>query len=163
MADLVNDTVNDWRKYLNEVIDQLENVLSKQVRLLCYFLLMESIAQDIAHYPDRGQQKTFIDFVLKYQTMYSYLELIDPVTFFYHVEKYFDNAVDLSDFIEGSNYRPKDRLIRDKAVLIREALSEIVGEEKAHNIANKHRYVDLLYRLDVGFHMNFRPRIFPFL
>lgn len=109
--------------------------------------LIESIAQDVADYPDKQQQKTFVHFVLKYQSLYSYLETVDPITLFYHSEKEIGDKVNLNDFIDGSVYEPQDKFIRDKADSIKEALCDTLGVQNADKMVGKHRYVDLLYRL----------------
>lgn len=145
--EFVKESVDDYRKYVDNVIFQLESVEDRAVRLLCYFSLIESIAQDVANYPDKQQQKTFVDFVLKYQSLYSYLEAVDPVTLFYHSEKEISDKVNLNDFIDGNVYEPQEKFIRDKADSIKGVLCDSFGAQNADKMVGKHRYVDLLYRL----------------
>lgn len=146
-SEFIKASVADYRIYVDNVIAQLESIEDRAVRMLCYFSLIECIAQDVADYPDKQQQKTFVDFVLKYQSLYSYLEAIDPVTLFYHLEKEIGDKVNLDDFVDGSVYEPQDKFIRDKADSIKETLRDAFGVQVANKMVEKHRYVDLLYRL----------------
>ena len=146
-SEFIKASVDDYRRYVDNVITQLESVEDRVVRILCYFSLIESIAQDVANYPDNQQQKTFVDFVLKYQSLYSYLETVDPVTLFYHLEKDISDKVNLNDFIGGSVYETQDKIVRDKADYIRGVLYNSFEKQNADKMLGKHRYVDLLYRL----------------
>lgn len=147
MKNFIKESVDEYRKYVDTVIAQVENVNDRAVKLLCYFSLIESIAQDVANYPIGQQQKTFVDFVLKYQSLYSYLENVDPVTLFYHVEDKIDKKFDLCDFEDVGVYGPQDTFISNQTNIIKDVLSNTIGEKSADEILKKHRYVDLLYRL----------------
>lgn len=130
MKNFIKESVDEYRKYVETVIDRVENVNDRAVKLRCYFLLIESIAQDVANYPIGQQQKTFVDFVLKHQSLYSYLENVDPVTLFYHVEEKIDKKFDLHDFVDGGVYEPKDTFIRNQANIIKDVLSNIIRRKK---------------------------------
>ena len=69
----VCNEVNELREYVKNTIEKVENIGSPQIQLLCYFSIIECLAQDVANYPDGGQQKIFTDFVLRYQDKYDYL------------------------------------------------------------------------------------------
>ena len=146
-TEIVKTSVEDWRNYAMNIIKDSVNILSKELRLLCYFSLIECVAQDIANYPERENQKAFVDFVLKYQTVYSFLEDPDPITLFYRVEQHIGQQCSLNNFIDGSVYSPNDQIIREKAKEIEISLKSVLGEEKTKKYIKNHRYIDLLYRL----------------
>ena len=58
----IKESIEDYRKYNNDILIQLDGVSNKGVKLLCYFSLIESIAQDLSNYPEREQQKTFVEY-----------------------------------------------------------------------------------------------------
>jgi hypothetical protein len=146
-SEIVKSAVEDWRTYALAILKDLENIPRKEMRLLGYFALIESIAQDVANYPERENQKAFTEFVLKYQTVCSFLKDVDPITLFYRVEHNINQQSSLDNFIDGSVYSPNDKIIRDKAKEIELTLKTVFGEEKSKRYINNHRYIDLLYRL----------------
>ena len=147
-TEFVKSSVNDWEKYIYSVVEQVENIESEVVKELCYFSIMESIAQDLSNYADNKKQKDiFTEFVLKYQNRYSFLELVEPVTLFYRREKDLSGFVSLNTIIEGGIYSPEDKVIRDTADAMEKVVKNLFKEEKANNLLKDHRYVDLLYRL----------------
>ena len=143
----IKESIEDYRKYNNDILIQLDGVSNKGVKLLCYFSLIESIAQDLSNYPEREQQKTFVEFVLKYQNKYLYHEFVYPITLFYHLENEIQDKINLLDLMDGQVYNPLDRSIRDKVDEIREVLEKNMAKEKVEKYLIKHRYVDLLYRM----------------
>lgn len=145
--EFVITSIEDWRKYANKIMDDVEKVKFKQIKLLCYFSIIDSIAQDIVNYSPKKQQQIFTDFVLQYQNGYDYLELVDPITLFYHYEEELKEKISLDDLIDGSIYDFNDRIIRELFSKIHETLVSKIGAEKADIKIKKHRYVDLLYRL----------------
>ena len=44
--EFVKMAVDDLKKYVNAIVESVENVQSQEVKLLCYFSLLESFAQD---------------------------------------------------------------------------------------------------------------------
>ena len=153
----VRSEAEEWRQYAKLTIEKVEKIESPQIQLLCYFSLMECLAQDVANYPNKGQHKTFTDFVLKYQNKYCYLGEIDPVTLFYHAEKNVGEVFNLGDFQEGALYCPTDSFIQNQAKILITKLTEVMGEEEEIKIAQKHRYVDLLYRMRCRLSHEFSP------
>ena len=145
--EFVKMAVDDLKKYVNAIVESVENVQIQEVKLLCYFSLLESFAQDEANYPDRGMQKTFTEFVIEYQNICSYITSVDPVTLFYHVENNLNGAADLSEFVDGGVYCPTDQFVRNKADSLLKKIEEVLGKKKREKLECQHRYVDLLYRM----------------
>ena len=137
--EFVEESINDWRNYANKVIEAVENSEMKQIKLLVYFSLMDCIAQDLENYPKGGQQNTFTKFILKYQKGYDFLELVDPITLYYHFEEKLTPYVNLEELEEATCYDVNDTPIRSLA----DKMSVLLDDDKL----KKHRYVDLLYRI----------------
>lgn len=147
-TEFVQGSINDWKKYIYSVIEKIENVDSEIVKELCYFSIMESIAQDLSNYiVDRKQHDIFTEFVLKYQDRYSFLELIDPVTLYYRKENELSPIASLENIIPGGMYSPEDHAIRNTADKIEKAIKTLYKEKEAKKLLIEHRYVNLLYRL----------------
>lgn len=147
-TEFVKESVNDWKKYIYSVVEQVERVESEIVKELCYFSIMESIAQDLSNYDiDKNQKDIFTEFVLKYQDKYSFLELVDPVTLYYRKEEKLSSIVSLVNIIDGGVYAPKDHVIRNTADNIEIAVKKLFEDKYAKRLLKDHRYVDLLYRL----------------
>lgn len=145
--EFIKKEVEDLRKYVYKIVENVENVQNKEVKLLCYFSLLESFAQDVANYPDVGMQKIFTRFVIRYQNICSYIEFVDTVTLFYHVENELNGDVDLSEFVDGGVYHPTDQFVRNKASSLLIKIEEVLDKRKKEKLAWQHRYVDLLYRM----------------
>ena len=145
--DYVEYMVDSWKSWIAEIITELEKIKSNEIKLLTYFSIIDMMAQEYFNYPDRKNQKTFTDFVLVFQNKYDFLELVDPITLYYHVEDIVKNNVNLEELEDGSFYYPKTNIIRDKVADIRAILEPIKGVEFCDSIESKHRYVDLLYRI----------------
>lgn len=140
-------SIEDWRNYANKIMEDVEKVKFKQIKLLSYFSIIDSIAQDIVNYSSNKQQQIFTDFVLKYQEGYDYLELVDPITLFYHYEEELKEKISLDDLVDGSIYDFNDVIIRQLFSRIYGVLVCKIGVKQADINIKKHRYVDLLYRL----------------
>lgn len=140
-------SIEDWRKYANQIMDDVEKVKFKQIKLLCYFSIIDSIAQDIVNYSSNKQQEIFTDFILKYQKGYDYLKLVDPITLFYHFEEELKDQLSLNDLIDGRIYNFNDGIIRQLYNRIYRILVNKNGKDQVNKNIKKHRYVDLLYRL----------------
>lgn len=145
----VKYSVEEYRKYIHKIIDRLENIEPEIIRELCYFSIIESIAQDINNYPIRKLQDVFTEFVLKYQNKYNFLGLLDPVTLFYRKEKELSKYANLDDIQDGGVYFPEDKIIRQIAKQLKCVVMEKLNYKKdnAEKLLKEHRYVDLLYRL----------------
>ena len=145
--EFIADSVKDIRKYMMDKISDVENIKNDQIKLLCYFSLIESMAQDEAKYPYNGQQKAFTNFVIRYQDIYDFLEFIDPVTLYYHYQDELEMEVNLYDFIDdGGIYDIRDLNIRKLMEKTKIVLLQTKQVAEVNKMIEKHRYVDLLYR-----------------
>ena len=147
--EIVKHSVNQYRKYVYSIFHQLDDIEPVIIKELCYFSIMESIAQDIQNYPTKRLQDVFTEFILKYQNRYDFLELLEPVTLFYRKEEELSKYINLDCITDGGIYFPEDNVIRHMANEIESVVNEKLNYkgEKANKLLKNHRYVDLLYRL----------------
>lgn len=149
-AEIVNASIEDLRNFFTKIIDTVENIDSKPIKLLTYFSLIESIAQDVANYPLREQHIAFTNFVLKYQNSYTYLEDVDPVSLYYRTETYIGKEFNLNNLDDGMKYLPTHEIICKTTQKLKQKLISALGIERAKSYFQQHRYVDLLYRMRCG-------------
>lgn len=145
--EFIQFAIDDWRNYVMKIIEEVDTVEFEQIKLLSYFSIMESIAQDIANYPLHDQQHAFKDFVLKYQKGYDFLEYVDPITLFYHCEEDIKEEITLECLDDETIYYFDDEKIRDVNDKIYSILVRLKGEQSTNKIIEKHRFVSLLYRI----------------
>ena len=145
--DYVKFTVDSWKTWIGKTMEEIEKVGSSEIKLLTYFSIIEMLSQEYYNYPDKGNQKTFTNFVLKFQDKCDYLELIDPITLYYHVEEYIKDKINLDNLIDGGVYYVNSDVIRNKATEICLELETIINTKLCDTFERQHRYVDLLYRM----------------
>lgn len=146
--EFIQKSIDDWRNYANNIIEEVQNVKFKQIKLLSYFSIVESIAQDMANYPKMKQQKAFTDFVLKYQKGYDFLSFTDPITLYYRFEEELKEDVSLDEYLDdGGIYHFNCEALNKLIEKIRNTLLKTKSQDSINKIMLQHRYVDLLYRL----------------
>jgi len=139
--------IDDVRKFVTNQIDVIQKMNQPIHQMLVLFPLLEAFAQEYANYPNgKESSKAFVDFILRFQRSYDFLNDVDPVTLFYDCEKELDGCVNLEGFSIGSIFFPTDSKIRDKTNEILACLEKRIPEKKDIYI-NRHRYINLLYRL----------------
>ena len=145
--DYVKYSVNSWREWIAKVMNEIEKVELKEIKLLTYFSILELMAQEYENFPSNGLQGSFAKFVLEFQDKYDFLEATDPVTLFYRVEDIVASTVNLNNLIDGEIYYPNSKIILDKVCEIKNELIKQKGNEYTAKKLKQHRYVELLYRM----------------
>ena len=154
VEEMAKEAVEDWRQYANDVINQLDSVCVPEIRLLGYFSLMECIAQDVANYQGRNSDQ-FINFVLKYQNKYSFLENVDPITLFYRLQDKLCDRIDLSELVDGEVYGLNDKDIQEKVNEMKTTIPDII--ESSDKYLKEHKIINLLYRMRCRLSHEFSP------
>lgn len=135
---------NEIRTWLDKKVQIIEDIPDGRFQAICYFSLIECFAQEYKSYPLKDLKKSFCEYVLKFQSNFSFLHEIDPVTLYYDCEEKIQGQFSLSFLENGCYYQPNDVLIREKADELTSLLTSL-GIKPAH--INKHSYVSLLYSL----------------
>lgn len=165
--DLVYDEEADLAKRIEEVraflekeliyIDGIEDIT---FQLVCIFAMIDCLAQEQANYP-REQWKVkraFCQFVLKHQKQCDYLEAVEPITLYYHVEDLIDETVlipgaapEKEVSVDDLGYlyceKVKDILPKGKSEEILSYIEQKRGREYADKKAQDHQLISLLYRM----------------
>lgn len=133
------DRYEEIQNYVNELIDDIENMKFYEHKYLCLFSLIETFAQNYSSYPPKGTRKCFSDFILKFsdKEKYSYLDEVDPVTLNYDLENKAYKPDELSD---GNIYIPSSSSI----VQMRNKLN---FNNIPSSIKNNHKYINLIYNV----------------
>ena len=87
----------DMKNYLEKRIEEIQNVFERQLKiidgledslfqLICMFSLLDCMAQEWDNYPDKKQADIFCDFLLAHQSSFDYLDKVEPITLYYHIE-----------------------------------------------------------------------------
>ena len=145
--DYVKYMVGSWRAWIASTMAELDKVEMKEIKLIVYFSIIEMMAQEYYEYPLGKEKETFTKFVLEFQDKYDYLEMTDPVSLYYHVEKILSSSVTLDDLVDGEIYHPKTAVIRNKVEEIGKVLESEKDKDFSDTKMKQHRYVDLLYRM----------------
>lgn len=133
----------DLRSFVESKSEIIDKIPDNYLRTLCYFALIENFAQEYDNYSNKKQSEVFCIFVLKFQTSYSFLDKLDPVTLYYEFETELKQHFDLHFLDHGVNYNPDHVVQHGKAY-------EMVEYLKSRNVRknfDKHNFVRLLYSL----------------
>lgn len=133
----------DIRAWLASRIQIIDNIPDNYFKALCYFALIENFAQEYKNYLINGSSNVFCDFILKFNSSYSFLDKYDPVTLYYDFECQLKYSFDLS-FLEPNVYHPVDQVLPySKASEMADSLKSHVK----HKYIDRHKFVNLLYSL----------------
>jgi hypothetical protein len=149
--------ITEARAYLNNELTIIDGVTDVTLQLICLFAMIDCLAQEQASYP-RNSKKAFCDFVLAHQKQCDYLEEVEPITLYYHVEDDIDYVVKISGFppekevtIDDLGYLYGDKvktvLKKGKAQEILQYIEQKKGADAATKLAQEHQMISLLYRM----------------
>lgn len=148
LNDDVQHCVELLRSEFRAKIEHIDSLPERSLQLLCMFSLIDCLAQEWSAYTySKKSSDIFCDFVLSHQKRYDYLDMIEPVTLFYHTEEKIIDAISL-DSLGPLGMRPvKDILSLSKSDEIIQHLKKTVGEKYANTKAKEHRLITLIYRM----------------
>lgn len=146
-VDYIEYSVNVWKEHISKLVDAVEKIEVKEIKLLTYCSILEMMAQEYNNFPIERLQDSFAKFVLKFQNKYNFLEKSDPITLFYREEQIIGSIVNLNDLEEKVIYYSDTKIISDKLDEIKNVLIEQKGKDYTEKKLKQHRYVELLYRM----------------
>ena len=146
-TDYIEYSVDSWKEWIRKATTEIDKITVKEIQLLAYFSIIEMMAQAYGNFPTKHLQDSFTDFVLNFQNKYNYLRLTDPVTLYYRVKDILPPTITLASLPDGGIYYPYTTLIREKAIEIQNAITNIKNPDYVEKKLKDHRYVDLLYRM----------------
>ena len=159
----------DMKNYLEKRIEEIQNVFERQLKiidgledslfqLICMFSLRDCMAQEWDNYPDKKQADIFCDFLLAHQSSFDYLDKVEPITLYYHIE----DLIEKESLIPGMPEEPvisldslgnldlkytKEIIETNKAEEILAYLRKKKGKAFAEKKEKEHRLIALLYRM----------------
>lgn len=172
--------IAETRTYFEKKLSYIDAIDDTTLQLICLFAMIDCLAQEEANYI--GDPKTvFCQFVLKHQQQCDYLECVEPITLYYHVEDLIDEVVPYPGFppekeisIEDFGYldiKPVKRAVAtDKSQEILDYIKAKKGSAFADKKAKEHHFISLLYRMrskavhemsGLGESMNFHSELKP--
>jgi hypothetical protein len=145
-AEYIDLRIAEIQKHYEDRIESIRNINEKYFQLLCYFSLLDSLAQEYSNYSQEKEHKKFAFFILEFQKKWDFLEHIDPVTLYYDVQEYLDDSFNLDSLTEGNVYLPSYLIKSGMTEKIVDSL-EAKGVQKIEIYKTKHRYVNLLFKM----------------
>lgn len=124
------------------------------MQLICMFALLDCLAQERANYP-KDSKKAFCEFVMAYQRQCDYMECVEPITLYYHVEDLIEESVFASGLPPEKQItlgylcgQPVQQIITStKAQEILDYIAKQKGAEFAEKKKREHQFISLIYRM----------------
>ena len=165
-SEIIKAKIEEARSYLKKKLEEANSIQNQCYKNICMFSLIDSLAQEYADYPTQDAQKTFCDFVIKYQDRYSYLGKVEPVTLFYDYEPYIreiERHPELRDIVPELCSKEKEISLMDLRLEDEKKVEEIIDSDKAKELLNlierdygvntaekfkkRHTLINLLYKM----------------
>lgn len=165
-VDYIKNSILEVRENFVKEINEAIEIKNNTFQAICIFSIIDSFAQEYANYPTRGANKTFCDFVLRFQDKYDYLDKIEPITLFYNYEPNIKEVIKYPELYEQfpDDFPPELEICIDDIQYIdeepvkkilkygkSEALLDLIekneGEKGRNRYAEKHKIINLIYKM----------------
>jgi len=154
----VQKNVSAFREHMYEQLSVADAINDDILQIICYFSMIDCMAQEQENYPVSSDRGVFCDFVLKHVRTYNYLSEVEPVTLYYRVEDSIDMVCLLEGFpkekaisldsLGNLGYRSvKDVMATGKSKEILDYIANKQGSVQSQKYAKEHRLIDLIYRM----------------
>jgi hypothetical protein len=151
-------TIAEYRAYFDQKLASIDALGDSTTQLISMFAWIDCLAQENANYPNESPQKAFRQFVLKHQKQCDYMECVEPVTLYYHMEDLIDEVVPIPGFPPERAVSLDDIFLRtaksiesvihgNKAQEILDYIGQKYGTAFAEKKAKEHQLISLLYRM----------------
>lgn len=149
--------IANTRIYLEKELTCIDAIDDLTMQTICMFAMIDSLAQESADYP-YDSKAAFCQFVLKHQKQCDYLESIEPVTLYYHVEDLIkeieplpgfppEKPISLDDLGYVYGVKVEDILAKGKSQEILDYIEIKNGKLFAEKKAKEHQLISLIYRM----------------
>lgn len=156
-AKALSESISDVRVYLQKELACIDTIEDITMQAICLFAMLDCLAQEQANYPS-DSKTAFCQFVLKHQKQCDYMESVEPITLYYHVEDLIEKEEPLPEFppekvvsIEDLGYlygvKMESLLEKGKSREILDYLEKKQGAAFAEKKAREHQLISLLYRM----------------
>ena len=96
-AKALSESISDVRVYLQKELACIDTIEDITLQAICLFAMLDCLAQEQANYPS-DSKTAFCQFVLKHQKQCDYMESVEPITLYYHVEDLIEKEEPLPEF-----------------------------------------------------------------
>lgn len=133
----IENLVKNYDESFEKILNSIENFDDSKVKSMVILSLIDTLSQEVNNYnSNKSQRKSFVNFLLKYGNKdFNYLNKIDPVTLYYHLEdKNINSEFDLNFLGEDIEYSAEQVIKMFKII------------KKPNRIYNLHTYASLIYQ-----------------
>lgn len=154
----VQVAIDEYRTLMERLLCHVDNLEDSTLQLICMFAMIDCMAQEVGNFSSKNNKEVFCNFVLTHQSHGSYLNMVEPVTLFYHVEENIDkiicpqdnkptkpislDSLDITDFALFKDVPTQHKVEEILAYLEKEVSQEFADERR-----NQHRLISLIYRM----------------
>lgn len=147
-------TIESAQIFLENKLSAIDQIIEPTMQLICMFALLDCLAQERANYP-KDSKKAFCEFVMAYQRQCDYMECVEPITLYYHVEDLIEESV-LAPGLPPEKQitlgylcgQPVQQIITSmKAQEILDYIAKQKGAEFAEKKKREHQFISLIYRM----------------
>ena len=142
----IDSRIAEIQKHYEDRIESIKNIKEKYFQLLCFFSLLDSLAQEYSNYSQEKEHQRFTNFILGFQKKWDFLEYTDPITLYYDVQEHLNETVNLDFLTEGNVYSPTQMIESGITERIVDCLAT-KGLQNIEGYKRKHRYVNLLFKM----------------
>lgn len=140
------DIITEIEAWVNNQITTIDKIEDEYFKMILYFSLIDSFAQEKANYKKNDSKTAFISFVSNYCESIDFLGLVDPVTLYYDCIDDVNGIIDIHNYLTYCRvYKPGDDNVKKFRSDLLDVLNTKSDDKK--RIIEKHRYVELLYSL----------------
>ena len=156
-AKALSESISEVRLYLKKELACIDTIEDITMQAICLFAMLDCLAQEQANYPS-DSKTAFCQFVLKHQKQCDYMESVEPISLYYHVEDLIEKVEPFPGFspekvvsIEDLGYlygvKMESLLAKGKSGEILNYLEKKHGAVYAEKKAKEHQLISLLYRM----------------
>ena len=73
-AEYIDLRIAEIQKHYEDRIESIRNIKEKYFQLLCYFSLLDSLAQEYSNYSQEKEHQKFASFILLFQNKWDFLD-----------------------------------------------------------------------------------------
>ena len=152
-------TIDSAQVFLQSKLSAIDQITEPTMQLIYMFSLLDCLAQERANYPTgKESKKAFCNFVLAYQKQCDYMECVEPITLYYHVEDLIKKSILIPGLppekeitLESLGYldiQPVKQIITStKAHEILDYIAKQKGQKFAEKKKEEHQFISLIYRM----------------
>lgn len=133
----IENLIKNYDEAFDKILKSIENFDDNKVKAMVILSLIDALSQEVNNYnSDIGQRKNFVNFLLKYgKKNFNYLDKIDPITLYYHLEDEDLNSEFDLKFLENDTEYSAEQVVK---------MSKNIN--RTHEIYNLHTYASLIYQ-----------------